>query len=102
MWWGKAMTHSRTILGISRLRVHSDKAMKGLVMVSFITLIVRTWVHVRMDKAGLYKKYTMKELFKTVDTTSSREAALFLPLQNNRRRFTMRWSVPLRVLNVSR
>jgi transposase len=55
-------------LGISRLRVHGDKSMKGLVMVSFIALIVRTWVHVRMDKAGLYRKYTMKELFKTVDT----------------------------------
>lgn len=62
--------HFRTkdLIGLHRLRVHADSAAKPLLLVGFFALVLQMWVHIRMDKANLYKTYTMDEMFRTVAT----------------------------------
>lgn len=55
-------------LGFDRFRIHGDSAMFGVKFVSLISLIIRMWVHKKMDEANLYEKYTMQGLFNTVGT----------------------------------
>ena len=42
--------------------VHSDNAMQGKLFVGFLASILMAEINKTMDRHGLYKNYTMKEL----------------------------------------
>ncbi len=46
-----------------RLRVHSRKAMHGILFIDFIALIIYSWIHQRLKSGPLAKTYTMNEVF---------------------------------------
>jgi transposase len=46
-----------------RLRVHSRKAMYGILFIDFIALIIYSWIHQRLKSGHLKKTYTMNEVF---------------------------------------
>ena len=47
--------------------VSSDENLEGKIFLQFIGLIYLAYVKHAMDKAGLFKKYTMQELFDELD-----------------------------------
>jgi transposase len=55
-------------LDLERLRVHSSLAMENKVFVMFISLILVSYIHKVMADNHLYRTWSMKELFKSLET----------------------------------
>jgi len=62
----KAFFKYKNLLGLQRLRVHSDKRMVNKLFIGFIALIIVSYIHRIMKEKGLYKKMTMEKLFLTM------------------------------------
>ena len=60
----KAFENIKNDLDMKRLRIHSDEAMQGRVFITFIALIISSYVRYIMKEADLYKKFTFSALIK--------------------------------------
>lgn len=49
-------------LSTNRLRVHSRESMEGRLFISFLALILLSWIHKRMREKDLTKRYTVDEV----------------------------------------
>ena len=49
-------------LSTNRLRVHSTEGMEGRLFITFISLILSSWVHRIMREKNITKKYTLEEI----------------------------------------
>jgi len=49
-------------LGLDRLRVHNDERAQNKIFVSFIALLLTSYIHNVMDKKQLYKRWTFERL----------------------------------------
>ena len=58
----KCFDNMKNELSTNRLRVHSEEGMEGRLFVTFITLILRSWIHKTMREKNLSKRYTIEEL----------------------------------------
>ncbi len=58
----KAFDNIKNELDIKRLRVHSDDAMSGRIFISFIALVLVSWLDKKMKEKNLYKNYTQEEV----------------------------------------
>ena len=63
----KAFTDLKDRLNMRRTSVSSEENMEGKLFLQFIGLIFLSYVKQAMDKAGLFKNYTMQELFDELD-----------------------------------
>jgi transposase len=59
----KAFMKYKNLLGLKRLRVHSDERMKNKLFVAFISLILVCYIHQVMKEKDLYRKMTMEKMF---------------------------------------
>lgn len=66
----KGHDNNKNQLGIDRVRVHDDERIAPCNFIGFIALVLRMWVHKRMDEGDLYKSFSMKKVFNTIDTQS--------------------------------
>lgn len=62
----KGFLRLKNSIDLGRLRVHSDNAMQGKLFVGFVASVIMSNINKVMSKAGLYKKYTMKELLQVL------------------------------------
>ena len=60
----KAFENIKNDLDMKRLRIHSDDAMQGRIFITFIALIISSYVRSIMKEADLYKKFTFSSLVK--------------------------------------
>ena len=58
----KNFDRMKNTLDLRRLRVHNDERMENKLFVSFLALALIAALHQRMEKANLYRTYTMHEL----------------------------------------
>lgn len=58
----KSFDNLKNELDLSRLRIHSDKAMDGRIFVGFIALILQSHIHKVMKEKNLYSKFTKEKL----------------------------------------
>jgi len=58
----KCFDNMKNELSTNRLRVHSKEGMDGRLFVSFITLILYSWINKTMREKNLSKKYTIEEV----------------------------------------
>ena len=63
----KAFTDLKDRLNMRRTSVSSEENMEGKLFLQFVALIYLSYVKQAMDKAGLFKNYTMQELFDELD-----------------------------------
>lgn len=63
----KSFLRTKQSLGIKRVRVHSQKAMEGEMLVVFLALILNSHLHQRMHETKLYQSMTMLDLLKTME-----------------------------------
>jgi len=58
----KCFDNMKNELSTNRLRVHSAESMEGRLFITFLTLILSSWIHKTMREKGLSKKYTIEEV----------------------------------------
>ena len=58
----KCFDNMKNELSTNRLRVHSAESMEGRLFITFLTLILSSWIHKIMREKGLSKKYTIEEV----------------------------------------
>ena len=58
----KCFDNMKNELSTNRLRVHSTESMEGRLFVTFMTLILSSWIHKTMREKDLSKKYTLEEV----------------------------------------
>ena len=63
----KAFSDLKDRLSMRRTSVSSEENMEGKLFLQFIGLILLSYVKHAMDKAGLFKNYTIQELFDDLD-----------------------------------
>jgi transposase len=63
----KAFSDLKNRLSMRRTMVSSEENMEGKLFLQFIGLIYLLYVKQAMDKAGLFKNYTMQEMFDELD-----------------------------------
>ena len=63
----KAFSDLKDRLSMRRTSVSSEENMEGKLFLQFIGLVYLIYVKQAMDKAGLFKSYTMQELFDELD-----------------------------------
>ncbi len=63
----KSFLRTKNSLGINRLRVHSQQAMDGMMLVAFIALILNSHIHRIMLEKNLYRNMSMTDLVKTME-----------------------------------
>jgi len=63
----KAFGNLKDRLNMRRTMVSSEENMEGKIFIQYIALIYLLYIKYAMDKAGLFKKYTMQELFDELD-----------------------------------
>jgi transposase len=63
----KSFLRTKNSLGINRLRVHSQEAMNGKMLVAFIALILNSHIHKVMQEKNLYRSMSMTDLVKTME-----------------------------------
>ena len=66
----KAFESLKTDMEIFPLRVRNESTLKGLVLVFFISLIIRLSVVKRMNDSGLSKKYSVEKMFLELEKIS--------------------------------
>lgn len=64
----KGFGNMKDRLNMRRLLVSSEKSLDGKLFVSFIALILTSYIKKRMEEAGLYKHHTMQSLLDQLDT----------------------------------
>jgi len=62
----KGFLRLKNNIDLGRLRVHSDNAMQGKLFVGFIASVIMSGINKVMADNDMYKKYTMKELFRVL------------------------------------
>ncbi|GHT58335.1 IS4 family transposase [Bacteroidia bacterium] len=90
----KGFLKLKNSIDIGRLRVHSDNAMHNKVFIGFVALVLMSHIHAVMCDKALYKKYTMKQLLRTLAKRKvilSAQDELYTPLQKNSAAFTRRF-----------
>jgi transposase len=63
----KAFNDLKDRLNMRRTSVSSEENLEGKLFLQFVALIYLSYVKQAMDKAGLFKYYTMQELFDELD-----------------------------------
>jgi hypothetical protein len=63
----KSFLRTKNSLGINRLRVHSQEAMDGKMLIAFIALILNSHIHKIMHDKNLYRNMSMTDLVKTME-----------------------------------
>ena len=63
----KAFNDLKDRLNMRQTSVSSEENMEGKLFLQFISLIYLSYVKQAMDKAGLFKNYTMQEMFDELD-----------------------------------
>ena len=63
----KAFSDLKDRLNMRRTSVSSEESMEGKLFLQFVGLIYLSYVKQTMDKEGLFKNYTMQELFDELD-----------------------------------
>ena len=63
----KSFSNLKDRLNMRRTSVSSEENLEGKIFIQFIGLIYLSYVKQAMDKAGLFKNYTMQELFDELD-----------------------------------
>ena len=58
----KCFDNMKNELSTNRLRVHSIESMEGRLFITFLTLILSSWIHKTMREKDLSKKYTIEEV----------------------------------------
>ena len=58
----KCFDNMKNELSTNRLRVHSRESMEGRLFVSFLNLILYSWIYRTMREKDLHKKYTLEEV----------------------------------------
>ena len=58
----KCFDNMKNELSTTRLRVHSTESMEGRLFITFISLILSSWIHKTMREKALSKKYTLEEI----------------------------------------
>ena len=58
----KCFDNMKNELSTNRLRVHSTESMEGRLFVTFMALILSSWIHKTMREKDLSKKYTIEEV----------------------------------------
>lgn len=85
----KAFCDLKDRLSMRRTSVSSEENLEGKLFLQFVGLIYLSYVKRAMDKAGLFKSYTMQELFDELDVIEQYElpgeAAYFGEITNKQR-----------------
>ena len=71
----KIFSHLKNDLREKRLRVHSLEVARGSLFISFISLILISWVDHVMKENKLYKKFSKSEIYKILDRLKIYELA---------------------------
>jgi len=58
----KCFDNMKNELNANRLRVHSTESMEGRLFITFMSLILSSWIHKTMREKTLSKKYTLGEI----------------------------------------
>ncbi len=58
----KCFDNMKNELSTNRLRVHSTAGMEGRLFITFMSLILSSWIHKIMRETALTKKYTLEEI----------------------------------------
>jgi transposase len=58
----KCFDNMKNELSTNRLRVHSTESMEGRLFITFLSLILSSWIHKTMREKTLSKKYTLEEI----------------------------------------
>ena len=58
----KCFDNMKNELSTNRLRVHSTESMEGRLFITFMSLILSSWIHKTMREKALSKKYTLEEI----------------------------------------
>jgi transposase len=62
----KSFMRYKNNLGLRSLRVHNDERVQNKLFISFIALIIISYIHRVMNEKDLYRKMTMEKLFLTL------------------------------------
>jgi len=62
----KAFMKYKNLLGLQRLRVHSDERMRNKLFATFLALTLVSYIHKVMKEKNLYRKMTMEKMFITL------------------------------------
>jgi len=62
----KGFLRLKNSIDLGRLRVHSDKAVQGKFFIGFVASVIMSSINKVMTDKDLYRKYTMKELLRTL------------------------------------
>ena len=62
----KAFMKYKNLLGLKRLRIHTENRMRNKMFVAFIALTLVSFIHKVMKEKGLYRKMTMEKMFITL------------------------------------
>ena len=63
----KIFSYLKNDISEKRLRVHSLTVARGSLFISFISLILISWIDHIMKEHRLYKKFSKSEIYKTLD-----------------------------------
>jgi len=86
-------------LNSKRLRVHSHEAMEGRLFITFIALIIYSWITKKMKEKGLFSKYTVEEILyelkkiKRIDIGDGK--VLFTEISKKQRELFMAFDIKL-------
>jgi transposase len=58
----KCFDNMKNELSTNRLRVHSTESMEGRLFITFMSLILSSWIHKTMREKSLSNKYTLEEV----------------------------------------
>ena len=58
----KCVDNMKNELSTKRLRVHSTESMEGRLFITFMSLILSSWIHKTMREKSLSNKYTLEEV----------------------------------------
>lgn len=95
----KSFDNLKNELDLSRLRIHSDKAMDGRIFIGFIALILQSHIHRIMKDKDLYKKFTKEKLLSEMKKIKKIEFAnkkpIITEISKNQRDIFTAFDIPL-------
>ena len=59
----KSFDNIKNELDLEKLRIHSDKAMEGRILIGFIALIITSYIRKIMEDKNLYSSYSLNKLY---------------------------------------
>ena len=78
----KCFDNMKNELSTNRLRVHSTESMEGRLFITFMSLILSSWIHKTMREKSLTKRYSLEEIMYELKKVK------IIQLQNKRRFLT--------------